>query len=164
MKSDQGRRREPVLPPELALVARRLESAGVPEPPAHLRSRVLGAVVDALGAESPTEADLLPRAHREPWPAALVLLGGLALLVLVAPWLAPVQGERVAVALPRFADRLTAAGITLPPPAARDDTTLAFDAPGPDQRSSRFSRGGPEETSIAVLRSLPPDHWLKGTL
>jgi hypothetical protein len=66
------KRREPRLPTELALVAERLGRAGVILPPAHLRGRVLGGVIDALGTDDLAEADLLPPSRDEPWPAAVV--------------------------------------------------------------------------------------------
>ncbi|MFM8496205.1 MAG: hypothetical protein ACKOEM_11880 [Planctomycetia bacterium] len=154
------RRREPRLPPELALVAERLGRAAAILPPAHLRGTVLGAVIDALGTDELPEADLLPPSRREPWPAALVLLAGLALGLLVAPWL-DAGSERIATPLPRFAERMAAVGIPLPTASARDDSEAppVGDGAGPTLATGRFAA-----TSIAVLRSLPPEHWLKGTL
>jgi len=153
------KRREPRLPAELALVAERLGRAGVILPPAHLRGRVLGAVIDALGTDDLAEADLLPPSRDEPWPAAVVLLAGLVLGLLVAPWLSE-GSEQIATPPRRLAERMAAMRILLPaasshhhsekPPAGGG--TVRTDATG------RFAAN-----SIAVLRSLPPRRWLKGT-
>jgi hypothetical protein len=157
--SHDVRRREPRLPEELALVAERLGRAGVILPPAHLRGRVLGAVIDSLGTDDLAEADLLPPSRDEPWPAVVVLLAGLVLGLLVAPWL-NVRSDQIATPPRRLAERMAAMGIPLPaasgrlhsekPPAGGG--TVRTDATG------RFAAN-----SIAALRSLPPRRWLKGT-
>ena len=155
------RRREPRLPPELAFVAERFARSSVPTVPPHLRGKVLGAVIDALGTDGLAEADLLPPSRREPWPAAVLLLSGLALALVVAPLLAA-GSAGPAMPLPRFSDRLAAVGVALPAPVVDGDPATAplpgDGAPGSAPRG-RFAAG-----SIAALRSLPAEHWLKGTL
>jgi len=155
------RRREPPLPCELALVAERLGRSGTPTAPAHLRGTILGAVIDALGTDGLAEADLLPPSRHEPWPAAVLLLSGLALALVVAPLLAA-GSAGPAMPLPRFSDRLAAVGVALPAPVVNGDPATAplpgDGAPGSAPRG-RFAAG-----SIAALRSLPAEHWLKGTL
>lgn len=154
------RRREPRLPPELAFVAERLGRGGAPTPPGHLRGKVLGAVIDALGTDGLAEADLLPPSRREPWPAALLLLSGLSLALLVAPWLAR-PGERPVAPLTPFAERVVALGIPLPDPVTRHGSATA---PAAGDAAARPRPGRFAATSIAALRSLPAEHWLKGTL
>jgi len=160
-----GRRREPALPPELEIVARRLERSVVPPVPDDLRGRVLGAVVDALGTDELIDADLLPAPHREPWPLALALLASLALSLALAPWMAsPVAGGAAAAPRARFADRLAAAGIAVPASVAADGiATTARSAADGDSVIPTSADGAPP-ASIAALRLLPPEHWLKGTL
>jgi hypothetical protein len=153
------KRREPRLPAELALVAERLGRAGVILPPAHLRGAVLGGVIDSLNTDDLAEADLLPPSRDEPWPAALVLLAGLVLGLLAAPW-PNVRREQIATPPPRFAERMAAMRILLPAVSSRHHSekppagggTVRTDATG------RFAAN-----SIAALRSLPPRRWLKGT-
>lgn len=154
---DRGR--EPRLPPDLALVAERLARAGASLPPAHLRGRVLGGVIDALGTDDLAEADLLPPARQEPWPAALVLLAGLVLGLLFAPGLHGGR-EQIATPPPRFAERMAAMRILLPAVSSRhhSEKPPAGDGTVHTAATDRFAA-----TSIAVLRSLPRQRWLKGT-
>lgn len=158
-------RREPALPPALARIARRLERSGGPPAPDHLRGRVLGAVVDALGTGEFAAADLLPTPHREPWPLALALLAGLALSLALAPWMAaPVAGAGAAVPRARFADRLAAAGISPPTSVAVGGIATAARGAADGDRVIPTTADGAPPASIAALRLLPPEHWLKGTL
>ena len=159
------RRREPALPPALEIVARRLERGSVPPAPDHLRGRVLGAVVDALGTDEFAAADLLPAPHREPWPLALALLASLALSLALAPWMAsPVAGDATAAPRARFSDRLAAAGIPLPAAEATDGIATTARAAADGDSVIPTSADGAPPASIAALRLLPPEHWLKGTL
>jgi hypothetical protein len=152
------KRREPRLPPELALIADRLECANTSLPPAHLRGRVLGAVIDALHTDDPAEADLLPPPRDEPWPAAVALLTGLVLALLVTPLL-DTRTKPVATPPPRLTERMAAMGIPLPAASSRYDSEKppAGDRVGHIQAERRAAAA-----SIAALRSLPPNHWLKG--
>lgn len=153
------KRREPRLPPELAIVAERLARAGASLPPAHLRGAVLGAVIDALDTDDLAEADLLPPSRDEPWPAAVVLLSGLVLALLVTPLL-DTRTKPIATPPPRFAERMAAMGIPLPAASSRhhSEKPPAGDRTGHIDAERRFAAA-----SIAALRSLPPNHWLKGT-
>jgi hypothetical protein len=148
------RRREPRLPPELAFVAERLGRGIAPPPPGHLRGKVLGAVIDALGTDGLAKADLLPPSRREPWPAALLLLSGLLLAMLVSPWLAR-PGERPVAPLTPFAERVAALGIPLPDSVTRHGSATA---PAAGDAAARPRPGRFAATSIAALRSLPQEH------
>jgi hypothetical protein len=153
------KRREPRLPAELAILAERLGRAGVILPPAHLRGRVLGGVIDALGTDDLAEADLLPPSRDEPWPAAVVLLAGLVLGLLFAPGLHEGR-EQIATPPPRFAERMAAMGIPLPAASSRhhSERPLKSDGTVHTDAERRFAA-----TSIALLRSFPRQRWLKGT-
>jgi hypothetical protein len=153
------KRREPRLPAELALLAERLGRAGVILPPAHLRGRVLGGVIDALGTDDLAEADLLPPSRDEPWPAAVVLLAGLVLGLLFAPGLHEGR-EQIATPPPRFAERMAAMRILLPAVSSRHHSEKP---PAGDGTVHTAATGRFAANSIAVLRSLPPRRWLKGT-
>ena len=88
-----------------------------------------------------------------------MLLAGLVLGLLFAPGLHEGR-EQIATPPPRFAERMAAMGIALPAASGRHHSekppagggTVRTDATG------RFAAN-----SIAVLRSLPPRRWRKGT-
>lgn len=137
------------LPPDLAALEARL---GRPpgDPPRHLRQRVLGAVIDALGESAETRRDLLPPERPERWREAIGALAALVALLLVAPWLG--AGGTAPADAPPAVDR-----------AGQRAAVAAARPPAPGSAGTHGdARVAPPPFTALALRTIPIHHLEQG--